>query len=197
MVVSKAGTSSTVAATSESPRRPAGSISSALASAPVANAPDLSIQLQAVGDEPRHLSELLTTFPLAAVVVDPFTHESSWLLDTARRILTVFREADVRVAFVVAGTDGNGAARFLGPLTDEILTLADPDRSLARSMDLEILPAFVAIRQDGSVIGSAEGWDPRTWREAATSLADITRWSRPEIPAAGDPAPYAGTAAMG
>ena len=64
-------------------------------------------------------------------------------------------------------------------------------------MDLEILPAFVAIRQDGSVIGSAEGWDPRTWREAATSLADITRWSRPEIPAAGDPAPYAGTAALG
>jgi len=163
----------------------------------VANAPDLSIQLQVVGDEPRHLSELLTTFPLAAVVVDPFTHESSWLLDAARRILTVFREADVRVAFVVAGTDGNGAARFLGPLTDEILTLADPDRSLARSMDLGILPAFVAIRQDGSVIGSAEGWDPHTWREAATSLADITRWSRPEIPAAGDPAPYAGTAALG
>jgi len=118
-------------------------------------------------------------------------------LDTARRILTVFREADVRVAFVVAGTDSDGAARFLGPLTDEILTLADPDRSLARSMELAILPAFVVIRQDGSVIGSAEGWDPLAWREAATSLADITRWSRPEIPAAGDPAPYAGTAALG
>ncbi|GIT76358.1 MAG: hypothetical protein Ct9H300mP31_08890 [Acidimicrobiaceae bacterium] len=106
----------------------------------MANAPDLSIQLQAVGDEPRHLSELLTTFPLAAVIVDPFTHESSWLLDTARRILTVFREADVRVAFVVAGTDSDGASRFLGPLTDEILTLADPDRSLARSM--ESWPSF-------------------------------------------------------
>lgn len=184
-------------AASERSRRPAGPPNPALASAPVANAPDLSIQLQAVGDEPRHLSELLTTFPLAAVIVDPFTHESSWLLDTARRILTVFREADVRVAFVVAGTDSDGASRFLGPLTDEILTLADPDRSLARSMELAILPAFVAIRQDGSVIGSAEGWDPLAWREAATSLADMTRWSRPEIPAAGDPAPYAGTAALG
>ena len=197
MLESTAATSRTVVAASGHSGRTAGSSGLALASAPVASAPDLSIQLQAVGDESRPLSELLTTFPMAAVVVDPFTHESSWLLDTARRILTVFREADVRVAFVVAGTDGDGASRFLGPLTDEILTLADPDRSLAYSMELATLPAFVAIRQDGSVIGSAEGWDPLAWREAVTSLADITQWSRPEIPAAGDPAPYAGTAAMG
>ena len=169
----------------------------ALASAPVANAPDLSIELHPVGDEPRTLAQLLTTFPMAAVVVDPYTHESSWLLDTARRILTVFRGADVRVAFVAAGTDAAGAASFLGPLADEILTLADPDRSLARSMDLGSLPAFVAIRQDGSVIGTAEGWDPEAWRTAATDLADMTRWSRPEIPSIGDPAPYAGTAALG
>ena len=85
----------------------------------------------------------------------------------------------------------------MGPLTDQILTLADPDRSLVRSLGLETLPAFVAIRQDGSVIGSAEGWDPADWRGTAAELADMTRWSRPEIPVAGDPAPYAGTAALG
>ncbi|HJM73139.1 MAG TPA: hypothetical protein QF651_06290, partial [Acidimicrobiales bacterium] len=169
----------------------------ALASAPVANAPDLSIELHPVGGDPRLLSQLLTTFPMAAVVVDPYTHESSWLLDTARRVLTVFREADVRVAFVVAGADAAGAASFLGPLVDEILTLADPDRSVARSMGLSSLPAFVAIRQDGSVIGVAEGWDPEAWRATAADLADMTSWSRPEIPSLGDPAPYAGTAALG
>ncbi|MEC9394280.1 MAG: hypothetical protein VYA89_00375, partial [Actinomycetota bacterium] len=70
-------------------------------------------------------------------------------------------------------------------------------RSVARSMGLDSLPAFVAIRQDGSVLGTAEGWDPGAWRTAASALADMTSWSRPEIPAAGDPAPYAGTAALG
>ena len=163
----------------------------------MANAPDLSIELHPVGGEPRHLSQLLTTFPMAAVLVDPYTHESSWLLDTAHRVLTVFREADARVAFIVTGTDAAGAARFLGPMAEEILTLADPDRSLVRSMGLEALPAFVAIRQDGSVIATAEGWDPEAWRNAAADLADMTQWSRPEIPSISDPAPYAGTAALG
>jgi hypothetical protein len=163
----------------------------------VAEAPDLSIELQPVGDDPRTLSQLLTTFPLAAVVVDPYTHESSWILDTACRILDVFRGADVRVAFLVAGTDVEGAAKFIGPLTERILTLADPNRSIARSMGLESLPAFIAIRQDGSVIGAAEGWDPESWRSTAADLADMTAWSRPEIPVTGDPAPYAGTAALG
>ena len=163
----------------------------------MANAPDLSIELHPVGGEARPLSQFLTTFPLAAVVLDPYTHESSWLLDTAHRILTIFREADVRVAFLVTGAGVDGASQFLGPLTDQILTLADPDRSLVRSLGLKTLPAFVAIRQNGSIIGSAEGWDPVTWRQAATELADMTMWSRPEIPVAGDPAPYAGTAALG
>ena len=163
----------------------------------MANAPDLDIDLHPLQGDARPVSQWLTTFPLAAVVLDPYTHESSWLLDTAHRILTIFREADVRVAFLVTGTGVDGASQFLGPLTDQILTLADPDRSLVRSLGLETLPAFVAIRQNGSIIGSAEGWDPVTWRQAATELADMTMWSRPEIPVAGDPAPYAGTAALG
>ena len=163
----------------------------------MANAPDLSIELHPVRGEPRQLSQLLTTFPMAAVLVDPYTHESSWLLDTAYRVLTVFQGADARVAFIATGTDAAGAARFMGSMAEEILTLADPDRTLVRSMGLETLPAFVAIRQDGSVIGTAQGWDPEAWRTAAADLADMTQWSRPEIPSISDPAPYAGTAALG
>jgi hypothetical protein len=162
----------------------------------VANAPDLDIDLHPLQGDARPVSQWLTTFPLAAVVLDPYTHESSWLLDTARRILTVFRGADVRVAYLVTGTDPDGARQFLGPLADDILALADPDRAFVRSLGLTSLPAFVAIRQNGSVIGSAEGWDPEAWRAVATGLAALTSWSRPEIPAMGDPAPYAGTAAI-
>jgi hypothetical protein len=162
-------------------------------------APDvlLSTELHPVGGDARPLSQLLTTFPLALVVLDPYTHESSWLLDTGRRVLEVFRDADVRVAYLVTDTDTAGAQAFLGPLADEILGLADPDRTLVRALGLESLPAFVVIRQNGTVLGTAEGWDPEAWRAVSDALADLTAWSRPEVPAAGDPAPYAGTAALG
>jgi hypothetical protein len=46
-------------------------------------------------------------------------------------------------------------------------------------------------------MGAAEGWDPAAWRAVIDSLVALTAWSRPEIPAAGDPAPYAGTTALG
>jgi|TARA_B100001971_G_scaffold847_1_gene654 hypothetical protein len=163
----------------------------------VAQDPSLDIELQPIGDDPFPLSELLTLFPLVAVVLDPYTHESSWLLDTARRILNEFRDADVRVAYLVTDTDADGAAGFLGPLAGEILGLADPDRSLVRSLGLDTLPALVAIRQDGHLLGSAEGWDPVAWHGVVDELVAMTAWSRPEIPAAGDPAPYAGTSALG
>ncbi len=145
----------------------------------------------------RPISEWTTTFPMALVVLDPYTHESSWLLDTARRILGSFSGANVTAALLVSGADGAGAARFLGPLADEVLGLVDPDGSLVRSLGLASLPAFVVIRQDGSVAASVEGWDPGPWREAVSDLADLTAWSRPEIPAPGDPAPYAGTPVPG
>ena len=45
---------------------------------------------------------------------------------------------------------------------------------------------------DGSLAGAAEGWDPNAWDEAVERLAKEMAWSRPLIPAAGDPAPFAG-----
>ncbi|MDP7551398.1 MAG: hypothetical protein QF896_09455 [Acidimicrobiales bacterium] len=150
------------------------------------------IQLQSLEGTSRPVSEWLTTFHMAAVVLDPFTHESSWILDTARRVLDAFSGADVRVAFVVSGTDSDGAARFMGPLAESTLCLADPDRGFAKSLGLTTLPAFVAIRHDGSTIGTAEGWNPEAWRKVASDLAELTAWTRPEIPVAADPAPYAG-----
>ncbi len=168
-----------------------------LASPLVATNPDLNIQIHPVSGDPRPLKEFLTNFPLAVVVLDPYTHESSWILNTARRVLSNFRGADVRVAYLVTGTDSDGAQKFLGPLAEEIFALADPERTLVRSLELSNVPAFVVLKQDGSVLDSAENWDPESWRRVAQELSDLSSWSRPELPGEGDPAPYAGTPSLG
>jgi hypothetical protein len=146
--------------------------------------------------EPRPLRELLTTFHLVTVVLDPFTAESAWLLPTVGRILRVYDDADCRVALTLT-CDEVGARQFLGPYAKEFLTFADPDRALVKALDLATLPALVHIRQDLSVAGAAEGWDPDAWREITEGLSAALSWSRPVIPAPRDPAPYPGTPALG
>ncbi len=161
----------------------------------MATNPALTTDLNPVQGDGRPLDSWLTTFPLALVVIDPFTHESSWVLDTARRVMAEYRGSDCRMAWLCLGTDEQ-CIEFLGPLSEEFLTFADPDRIMVKALELETLPAFVLLRQDGSLLNSAEGWDPDTWREVAESLADLTQWSKPAIPAAGDPVAYPGTPAL-
>jgi hypothetical protein len=162
----------------------------------VATAPSVDIDLAAASGESRPLGEWLVTFPLALGVVDPYTHESAWLLDTIARVFRVFAGSDCRVAWLVTGP-ADDAKRFLGPLGDEFLTFVDPDRSLVKSLDLSTLPAFVVVRQDGSLLGAAEGWDPPAWHAVAEDLTELTSWSRLAIPGPADPVAYPGTPALG
>jgi hypothetical protein len=162
----------------------------------MATDPPADLVLEPINGEPRTIAGWLTTFQMAAVVLDPFTNESSWLLDTAGRVLLHFREADCRVAFIVTGT-ADEARQFLGPWADKVLTFADPGRATVRALSLNELPAFVHIRGDRTVAAAAEGWDPEQWRKVAESLAENNSWSTPLIPANGDPSPYAGSAAAG
>jgi hypothetical protein len=162
----------------------------------VATDPPGDLELRPLGGEARTLDAWLTTFHLATVVLDPYTYESAWLLETSGRILEGFRGADCRIAFVVTA-DADGAREFLGPWADRILTFADPDRDLVKALGLNELPAFVHLRQNRSVAGVAEGWDPPEWRQVASQLAKAMSWSRPHIPEPGDPAPYAGSPALG
>lgn len=60
--------------------------------------------LQPLKGNARPLREWLTTFHLASVVIDPFTNESAWILETAARVLHQFADAAVRVNFIVAGS---------------------------------------------------------------------------------------------
>jgi hypothetical protein len=162
----------------------------------VATDPPGDLDLAPLDGEPRSLDGWLTTFHLAAVILDPYTYESAWLLETAGRILDNFRGADCRIAFVVTA-DADDAREFLGPWAQRILTFADPDRDLVKALGLNELPAFVHLRQDRSVAALAEGWDPPEWKYVVSELGKAMSWSRPAIPGPGDPQPYAGSPALG
>ena len=152
------------------------------------------MSLDPLGAEPRPLSEWLTTFHLASVILDPYTNESSWILPTATRILRAFSGAAARVNFVITANDDDAKA-FLGPLAKEFLVFTDPDRSLVRGLGLTRLPAFVFLQSDGTVPAAAEGWDALEWRRVAKTIASVTSWSVPAIPESGDPVAFGGTPA--
>jgi hypothetical protein len=162
----------------------------------VATAPSVDVELASVNGEARPFGNWLTTFPLVLAVVDPYTHESAWILRTVQRIFENYGGGDCRVAFL-ATADAAGTKQFLGSLADDFLAFADPDRAVVKSLGLGVLPALVVVRQDGSLLGAAEGWVPEEWRALCEDLTRLTSWSRPNIPATGDPGAYPGTPALG
>ena len=160
----------------------------------MATNPSTEILLTHIDGDERPLEDWLTTFHLAVAVLDPFTYESAWLLETAGKILTHFTGSGARVGFLVTATPQE-AKQFLGPWADQLFVLCDPKKELVKSLELETLPALIQIGTDGSLLGSAEGWDPDAWAEVADNLAKTQAWIAPNIPMAGDPAPYAGAPA--
>ncbi len=129
------------------------------------------------------------------MVLDPFTYESAWIIETAGRLLEHFSAADCRVGWVVTGTDDE-ARQFLGPWSERLLTFADPDRAFVKAVELAELPALVHLNLGIQVEGVAEGWDPAAWEKVLANLARVMSWSKPNLPVAGDPAAYAGTPAL-
>ncbi len=158
----------------------------------MATNPPADLTLSPLGGDARPLHEWLTTFHLATVALDPYTNESSWILDTAARILRSFRGAAVRVNFLITCSPDD-AKQFLGPLAEEFLVFCDPDRTAVKGLGLGTLPAFVFVRTDGTVPAVAEGWSPAEWRKVSEAIASTTAWSKPAIPTATDPSAFAGT----
>jgi hypothetical protein len=157
----------------------------------VAVNPSPDLVLTPLSGRPRTVEEQLITFHLVFVAVDPYTEQSAWVLPIARRVLTHFEQADCRVAWLVAGTDEE-ARLFLGPLAAETWTLIDADHSTVKGFGLETLPAIVHLNSDGTIVHAVEGWDPPGWKALVDELARRMGWSKPAVPAAGDPAPFAG-----
>ncbi len=144
----------------------------------------------------RPVMEWLTTFHLASVVLDPYTNESSWILRTATRVLTEFRDCDVRINLIVTAGPVD-ALEFLGPLAERFLVFCDPDRAAVRAMQLDEIPAFVLTRVDGEIESKAEGWNPEEWEAVCDDIARLTKWTSIELPGAGDPVPFHGSPALG
>lgn len=152
--------------------------------------PDLT--LTPLGGRPRTIQELLVTFHLLLVAFDPYEEQSSWLLPTATRILRTFDQADVRVALLV--TAGAADARlWLGPHAQEFRVFVDPDRVVVKGFGLKELPAAIFLGMDGTIIRSAEGWQPSDWRKVVDEVARITGWKAPVVPGSKDPAPFPGS----
>ncbi len=158
----------------------------------MATDPSADLTLTPLGGRPRTIRELLTTFHLLFVAFDPYEEPSSWLLPTATRLLRTFDQADVRVALVVTASPAD-ARLWLGPHAAEFRVFVDPDRNVVKGFGLKELPAAVFVGMDGTVIQSAEGWQPGDWRKVMDKVADITGWSAPVVPAPKDPAPFSGS----
>jgi hypothetical protein len=154
-----------------------------------------SVSLTALSGDVASLDDWLTTFQLAVVVIDPYTSESAWLLDTAGELLVEFSGADCRVAWVVT-SDADDARTFLGPWADRLLTFCDADRQFVKGVGLQRLPAFVHLRQDRVVVSAAEGWDPTEWDAAIAGLTQMMSWSKVDVPPPGAPGPFQGSAAV-
>ena len=153
------------------------------------------VELDSIQGKGYPIRDWLTSYPLLMVALDPYTHESAWILETAATFLRHYATADIRVGWLVAADD-DGCKQFLGPLAKEFITFADPERGAISALGVERLPSLVHVRNDLNV-RVANGWDPELWRGVAEHLSVELSWSRPMIPAPGDPMPYAGTPAAG
>ena len=154
------------------------------------------VELSPIGGEPTTVEDWTSSFHLALMVVDPFTHESAWVLEQAGQMLRHYAEADCRTAWLVTGSEGN-ARQFLGPWATEMLTFTDPGREAVTALELETLPAFVVINADHAVDVAAQGWDPAEWQEVADRLAGVMSWTAPNVIQLGGPAPFEGSPAAG
>ena len=145
----------------------------------MAKNPDPQTPLTTIAGDVRSIDDWTTTFHLCLIVL-PDQMDARSFLPVADRIFMVFGDADCHTALVVPSTPAI-AKRILGDHAVRNLTFVDPDRPLVDALGLEALPALVHLRQDTSVGGAAEGWDPAAWQRVADELARAMAWSAPEL----------------
>ena len=104
----------------------------------------------------------MTTFPLVPVVLDPYTNESAWILDTARRVLDHFKGAGCRPCWIVT-CPIEDARTYLGPYADEFSPRGSGppgcDRPWRRGSPC---PAARSPGRRGD--RQSEGWNADEWR---------------------------------
>jgi hypothetical protein len=151
----------------------------------MANNPDPRLELTTTKGTTRTLDDWSTMFHLCLVILPP-RPEAAVFLPIAERIFAVFGDADCRTAFCVVGNEFI-ARGVLGAYEDKYLTFVDPDGAFVKSLGLERLPALVHLRQDTTLVASAEGWDADDWQRVVREIARAMAWSFPEVSRPGDP----------
>lgn len=140
----------------------------------------------------RTIGELTTLFDLCLVVVDGRRprqlHELEPIVDRLDRGLG---DADCTVGVLAVGIGAGDACRLAGRLAERVAVFADPDGSAAAALGVAGAPALVWVDTEPTVRAAVEGWDGHAWRPVVAALARKLAWTKPLVPAPGDPAPIA------
>lgn len=145
----------------------------------MAKNPDPTLELSTAAGMTRTIDDWTTMFHLCLVILPDRPEAAQWV-PVARRIFGVLGDSDARTAYVIPSTPAI-AARILDGESERAMVFVDPDRTLINSLGLKHLPALVHIRQDTSIGGVAEGWDPGEWQNVAREIARAMAWSVPDV----------------
>lgn len=156
----------------------------------MAQNPDPSLPVTSLKGATRALDDWTTMFHLVAVVLPDRPEGAGWIT-VADQISSVIGDADCRVVLCVTADPAIGR-RVIGDADDRYLVLVDPDRALVKSLGLERLPAIVHLRQDTTLVDSAEGWNPDEWQRVVDGVAAAMKWSVPPLGGPGTPRPTGG-----
>lgn len=157
--------------------------------------PDIaSAALHTRTGQTRTIDELTTLFDLCLVVVDAHQpHQIDLLAPVIRRIHHTVGDADCTAGVLVVGAGIDDALGLSGPLAAELPVFADPDSRAAGSLGVAGTPALLWITTQPAVAAVVPGWDGNRWRPVIGELAAKLAWTRPLMPAPGDPAPIEAT----
>ena len=158
----------------------------------MAQNPNPSLPLTSLSGVTRTIDDWATIFNLAIVML-PARAEAAAFVPVIQRIYATFGDSDVRTTVWIPSTAAI-TRRILGSIADDYLTFCDPDGALASSLSIERLPAFVHLRQDTTLVGSAQGWSPSEWQKVANGIAKHVHWTSPNIASKTNPAPSPGWA---
>jgi hypothetical protein len=149
-----------------------------------------TVRLHNRAGQARTIDELTTLFDLCLVVVDGLRpaqlHALEPVIDRLDRTLG---DADCTIGLLAVGVASDDAVDLAGPLAQRVAVYADPAASAATALGLTGAPGLVWVDTQPAVRAAVNGWDPNQWRPAITELAHKLAWTKPLLPAPGDPAP--------
>lgn len=149
-----------------------------------------AIRLHNRAGEVRTVDELTTLFDLCLVVVDGLRprqlHHLEPVVDRLDRTLG---DADCTFGVLAVGVGSDDAVDLAGPLAERVAVFADPDGTAAAALGVPGAPALVWIDTQPTVRAVVAGWDGYQWRPVLAELARKLAWTKPLVPAPGDPAP--------